>query len=818
MRGGLAPDGSARVSPALDGPAGAPRLIERRTGRYQPPLDGLRALAVVGAMLFHANALRGGFLGVDLFFVLSGYLITGLLINEAWATGTIDMARFYTRRFRRLAPALALVLVVTLVWAYRFAPPAVAPAAAKQVGWSVAYLNNWYALFGKVGYWGAGTTTLPLNHLWSLAIEEQFYLVWPVVIVFLVRAGLRLRRLRLVIAGLAAASGAWQWIVADRFGVNRAYLGTDTRFTALAIGATIAVLFKEVSERPIQVGSPRASNAGTRRTAGRWNLAVLGSVTFLGFSWVVADLSKVSLYHGWLLACSAAAGLLIAAVVANPASWFAVLLSLRPLVWIGKRSYSLYLWHWPIWVMFNGSTMGDSGADLWTVRIFLTVVVSALSYKYVEQPIRNSSLSGRKMVAAMAPLAAGIGVLVIAVPPVLPVSLGNRPVLLGSPPSPSGAIAVNGSPTPAGSLRILVTGDSWGRNMGYALSLADKTKRDTIIDLGIPGCGLLTAQSKGCSNQFQSWAHTEATNSPDVALLVEGTYDQGAAEQAGGVGAVCAPGYQQQYQQALDTAISTLHGTANLPVFLTTDRQTLTGDPASTTCMNNMLTAAAKRDRATLFDLGGLLCPSGRCVTEHDGAAVYDDTEHLAPAGQQWVGGLVLEAINSRVKPAPAGAVRSATGPCQSMTATRAVPVASYQANPEAPYLDSADHTKLTDGVLGKATFLDPAWMGWQTTTTDIVEDLARPAKVCSATSDWLQVLGGAVVVPPTIDVYVSNVAGRLGQLLGSVQAPQLDGSDQTATMTVNSPRPIFGRYVTLRVNTFGSWSMVDEVGVRVLP
>ena len=242
-------------------------------------------------------------------FVLSGYLITGLLLNEAWATNTIDLARFYTRRFRRLAPALVLVLLVTLLWTYRFAPPAVAPAAAKQVGWSVAYLNNWYALFGKVGYWGAGTTALPLNHLWSLAIEEQFYLVWPLVILLLVRTGLGLRDLRWAVGGLAVLSGALQWLIADHSGVNRAYLGTDTRFAALAIGATVAILLTEVSaERTV----PYADN---RITARRWSLAVIASTVFLGVSWVTADLSNVSLYHGWLVGCSAAAGVIVSAVV-----------------------------------------------------------------------------------------------------------------------------------------------------------------------------------------------------------------------------------------------------------------------------------------------------------------------------------------------------------------------------------------------------------------------------------------------------------------------------------------------------------------------
>jgi hypothetical protein len=495
-------------------------------------------------------------------------------------------------------------------------------------------------------------------------------------------------------------------------------------------------------------------------------------------------------------------------VVARPSTSLATTLSSRPLVWIGKRSYSLYLWHWPIWVMVTPASIPGSTTELWTVRILLTVVVSALSYQFVEQPIRTSSLTGRGVLASLGPIAAGVGALVILAPPVLPASLGNRPVLLGE--TPAGAAGSS----PGGGLRIMVAGDSWGRNMGYALTLADTAKRNTIIDLGIPGCGLLTPEATGCSTQLPSWSHAEMINHPDAALLVEGTYDQGAAEQKAGAGAVCAPAYEAQYKAALDEAIATLHGPTNLPVFITTDRPF--GDQASANCMNDMIRAAAKRDSATVFDLAGLLCPHQNCVTQHNGEAVYDETVHLAPGGQRWVGGLVLTSIVSHVRPGNESTPPS--GPCQATSATTPVRIDSYQAQPDPPYLDSATHSKLIDGVYGTPNFTDPAWMGWETLTNTITEQLAAPAKVCSASSQWLQELSGAVVVPPTIEVYVSATPGQLGQLLGASQAPQLDRSDQVATVTVTGSQPIVGQYVTLRVNSFGSWSMVDEVGVRALP
>ena len=812
-------------------------------GRYQPALDGLRAFAVVGAMLFHASALKGGFLGVDLFFVLSGYLITGLLLTEGLARRTISISGFYTRRFRRLAPALALVLIFTLVWTYVAAPAAIAPTSATQVGWSVAYLNNWYALFGHVGYWGSHATILPLSHLWSLAIEEQFYVVWPLLLLIMIRLGARLRHFLWVAGGLATLSAGWQWWVADHWGANRAYLGTDTRFTALAIGATVAVLLKMAAEgREVAVGSGapveedevsaafwRATEhdwvhgrhtrvVGNVRHAGLWALGVMASTAFLAFSWTKADLASTSLFHGWLAGCSLAAAVLIAAVATNRSSWYARLLSLRPLVWIGKRSYSLYLWHFPIWVVFNGSSMHNSGFNLWAVRLTLTLVVSMASYSFVEQPIRRSSLSGVKLAFSLGPVGAGLAALVIATPPILPTELGSARVVLGANGGAGITRALSSPSVPSSQpLRILVAGDSWARNMGYGLTLADSGRRNMVIDLGIPGCGLLTPNSTGCSTQTQSWEHSEANDHPDVALLMEGTFDAGAAEQAGGPGAACAPPYQAQYAKALDSAIATLH-TNGLPVFLTTNRDSEVGDVQSTDCINQMISTAAKRDGAHLFDLHDLLCPAGGCITDHDGQPVYDDTGHLAAGGQRWIGGLLLGAFQSTVKPVAADAQAQATGVCQTSAArVKPVTIASYAATPIAPYVDSPAHNKLIDGIRGNPTFADPAWLGFHTTSTSIVEKLAASAPVCSASSTWLQTLGGAVAVPTSLDVYVSDVAGQLGQKLGSVDAPSLSPDDQTATLTVTGTQPITGEYVTVQINSIGDFAMTDEISTAAL-
>lgn len=163
-----------------------------------------------------------------------------------------------------------------------------------------------------------------------------------------------------------------------------------------------------------------------------WTFGVVGSTAVLAVSWVSADLARTSLYHGWLAGCSVAAAVVIAAVATNPSAWYTRFLSLRPFVWIGRRSYSIYLWHFPIWIVFNGTSMHNSGFNLWAVRLFLTVVVSMASYTLVEQPIRRSMLSGLKMGSWLGPIGAGLAALVVVTPPTLPIELDSTRVVLGA--------------------------------------------------------------------------------------------------------------------------------------------------------------------------------------------------------------------------------------------------------------------------------------------------------------------------------------------------------------------------------------------------
>ncbi len=775
---------------SVDVVAGGDVAISRR---YIPALDGLRALAVTAALLFHAGVLQGGFLGVDLFFVVSGFLITGLLLDESVGSGRVRLGRFWGRRIRRLAPALLAVLGVIQLWAHYGASPAMAQTTTKQSAWSLIYLNNWFALFGNVGYWGATATKTPLNHLWSLAIEEQFYLVWPVLLALAVRLRHRRRDRERTIVWIAAvaivASAAWQWWAADRFGANRAYLGTDARAGALFIGCLLAVLVRRVTAKP--------SAARPDRRA--WNAAVAAAVLWLGVSWVTADLGRATLYHGWLVSCSAAAGVVVIAVALQPSAWYTRVLSTRPLVWIGKRSYSLYLWHWPIWVMLSPEATGSSGANLWVLRMAVTTFAAAASYAWIEQPIRTSRFSGRQLVPALGAVGIALGVVAVAFAPALPPAMGSQPVTV---------VGTQGT----GHLKILVAGDSWARNMGFGLALADADHRNTYINLGDGGCGLMAGHAE-CARQPGRWSDALATNHPDVVLLMTGTFDGGAGATTvdGLTVAPCSPEYDAAYGRKLDEVINLLRGPDHLPVYLTTVRDNPV-HRSSSDCINSVLSEAAARNSAGLLDLHGQLCPTSTCVSDHGGVPIYDDTMHLDPAGQRWIGGWILDTLQHSVTPQRASSDAGPVQTCPSDVAnSRPLPVASYVSHPEAPYLDTSG-SELTDGLHGSASFGDPAWQGWQGEPTDIVLTLGEAQPVCAVTSTWLQVPGAAIFLPTELDVYVSDTEGELGTLLGTAQPPAGGPPDQTVTINMTANTAVSGRYVTVRVRSLTAFSFVDEV------
>ena len=347
---------------------------------YRPGLDGLRAIAVAAVFLYHARIdwLPGGFLGVDLFFVLSGYLITSLLLVEWETRNRIDLRRFWLRRARRLLPALVLVVLASLALAAIFARQDLARTRSDVLG-SLFYYANWHQIIANHSYFNLMGNPSLLQHTWSLAVEEQFYIVWPLLLVpCLVLLG-RKRMPMIVIAGIAA-SVALMWILYNPGGdPSRVYFGTDTRAFLLLMGILVALVWPWIMRMRRAV--PLLELFGIA--------ALVGSVLLFR---QMQDFNP-TLYRGGDLAAAFCFAVLVAAV-AHPKTGIGEALGVAPLRWVGERSYGIYLWHWPIVVLVAGVNTRPS-VGVVVGEAALVLAVAALSYRYVEQPIRTGSLQRR---------------------------------------------------------------------------------------------------------------------------------------------------------------------------------------------------------------------------------------------------------------------------------------------------------------------------------------------------------------------------------------------------------------------------------------
>ena len=349
---------------------------------YQPALDGLRAFAVGSVMLYHASQswAIGGFLGVDAFFVLSGFLITTLLITEWGSTKRINLAAFWIRRARRLLPALLLVMIGILFYAAVFAAPAEVEKIRSDGFATLGYSANWKFIFAGQSYFDQFTQPSPFRHMWSLAIEEQFYLIWPL-IVFGVLWFTRSVRALLgsAVAMMFGSAVLMAVLYSPGHDPSRVYYGTDTRAQSLLMGAVASILV--YLHGPIRT----AFMQRTLRV-----LAVIGAGYTL---WLWSTLSERSdaLYRGGFLLASLAVVIVIVSVTQPNRGLLGRALSWYPLRWIGMISYGLYLWHWPVYLTITGTRTGLEGNALLFARLGVTFTCACLSYYLVERPIRRGT-------------------------------------------------------------------------------------------------------------------------------------------------------------------------------------------------------------------------------------------------------------------------------------------------------------------------------------------------------------------------------------------------------------------------------------------
>lgn len=352
--------------------------------RYMPGLDGVRAVAVIAIIIYHLNPqwLSGGFLGVDTFFVISGYLITSLLLTEYHNTGKIELMSFWLRRVKRLIPAVLFLVMGVIVLSLIFMPTEIQKVRADTIA-AIFYVSNWWYIMQNVDYFEQFAVQ-PLKHLWSLAIEEQFYLVFPIVLLSLLSFIRRLKSIRIIFLILLVISMiAMMVLYVPNENVARVYFGTDTRIQTLLMGVLLALVWP-----PFQLKAKVNRQMRTMiDTAGVVGLAIL----FICFKFV-SETNSILYYGGFFLISTVT--LLVIASSVHPSGYFAKFLGNKVFTFIGSRSYSLYLWHYPIIVLIHHQfVQGQIPPLVYVVEILLMVLMAEFSYKFIEQPFRKEGFN-----------------------------------------------------------------------------------------------------------------------------------------------------------------------------------------------------------------------------------------------------------------------------------------------------------------------------------------------------------------------------------------------------------------------------------------
>jgi peptidoglycan/LPS O-acetylase OafA/YrhL len=461
---------------------------------------------------FGVGWLQGGFFSLDIFYVLSGYLITGLLIDEYRRRSRIKLSAFWLRRARRLLPALLIVLIaVTLM--VRFAEPAgLYPGYRMNALSALFYFSNWWQIATSSNYFVATGAASPLTHTWSLAVEEQFYLIWPLVTLAVMGLSRTFARgvkalLVLSLAGAAASAVEMAYLYGPNANITRLYFGTDTHAQSILVGAALACAMTYVQiQRGAEGMAPLA-----RSVVARWSLILLGLAGLAGtftLTYLENGTSSFDYQGGFLLSALSAAAIIIgAACVADGP--IAAVLTLRPLVWLGTISYGAYLWHYPVAIYLDGARTGLRGTDLLVIRFATTIVLATVSFYLVERPVMVGTF--------WRTLKAGIPAAALVAGTVAVVLAGTTTDALALPsvaPTPIRAAPTSGTTVP-----ILLAGDSTALTLGFSLSYRPEEAeyRTRIINVATEGCGIAEGRFVEVAGSTRSVTSACNTDSPTVA-------------------------------------------------------------------------------------------------------------------------------------------------------------------------------------------------------------------------------------------------------------------------------------------------------------
>jgi peptidoglycan/LPS O-acetylase OafA/YrhL len=665
--------------------------VSHRRLAYLPPLDGVRAFAVVAVMMFHGGLsfMNGGFMGVDVFFVLSGFLITSLLVGEWRESLTIKLGAFWARRARRLLPALLLMLLFVAFFASVVVPKGTYGALRLDALSTLLYVSNWHFILVNSNYFNETAAASPLLHTWSLAVEEQFYLVWPLVVLGVLHFTRNLRALFWVCCAAAVGSALWMYhLFGAAISVNRVYLGTDTRSQCLFIGCALAVGLVLLTQHEHAEG--RLGQGELWRPAGNVGRALCGVAGIVGAGvavaiWVGTNENEAFPYKGGFFLIGLATAAVILSAVGAPRSVVPRFLALPPIRYVGQISYGLYIWHWPLFIWIDHARTGLSGYPLFFVRVLATFAVSVASFHLVERPIRRGTFI--RQWKAWVAVPAGVVVVVAAL---VAATTGTTAVASTSLPGPVGTTG-NGGPTTttttlpgAAPVRVLLFGDSIALTLGVGLGQPSVQQKYgyALSDKGILGCGvvdgpeieLLGARDStpaACNgtpfipgtppnNQPWQWQWLQAMNlvHPNVGVLLAGRWEVVDREYQGQWTNILHPVFAAYVKAQLEQASQLVTASGAHMVFLTapcTDEGEQPDgapwpedNPARLAEYNKLVREVAAQHPLTdsVVDLNSAACPGGKFSTTLHGVTIRrSDGVHFSDVGGEALAPALMPAI-----------------------------------------------------------------------------------------------------------------------------------------------------------------------------